>query len=69
MNPAAVWSALMGRRRQVEGLPAAKHAGAAGADATDGGQVGVMEDGQLDGQTAPRAGREPTTDTSGHMTQ
>lgn len=29
--------------------------GAAGADATDGRQVGVMEDGQLHGQTAPHA--------------
>lgn len=64
MNPAAVRSALTARRRQVEGLPAAKR-----ADAADGGQVGVMEDGQLDGQTAPPAGREQTTDSSGHVTQ
>lgn len=47
-------------RQQVlvnEGLPAAKQTGAAGADATDGGQVGMMEDRQLHGQTAPHAER------------
>lgn len=36
---------------------AAEQAGAAGADATDRGQVGMMEDGQLDRQTAPHADR------------
>lgn len=40
-----------------EGLPAAEQAGGAGADATDGGEVRVMEDGQRDGETAPHAGR------------
>lgn len=40
-----------------EGLPAAEQAGAAGADATDGGQVGMMEDRQLHGQTAPHTER------------
>lgn len=40
-----------------EGLQAAEQTGAAGADATDGGQVGMMEDRQLDGQTAPDAAR------------
>ena len=35
-----------------EGLSAAKQTGAAGADATDVGQVGVMEDRELHGQTA-----------------
>ncbi len=38
-----------------ESFPAAEQAGVAGADATNGGQVGMMEDGQLHGQTAPDA--------------
>lgn len=40
-----------------ESFPAAEQTGAAGADATDGGQVGVMEDGQLHGQSPPDAER------------
>lgn len=34
-------------------LRAAEQAGAAGADSAHGRQVGVVEDGQLDGETAP----------------
>lgn len=40
-----------------EGLTTAEQARGAGADATDGGEVGVMEDGQRHGETAPHAGR------------
>lgn len=40
-----------------EGLLAAEQTGAAGADAADGGQVGVMEDGQLHRQAPPHAAR------------
>lgn len=39
---------------------AAEQTGGAGADAADDGQVGMMEDGQLDGQTAPNAERNQT---------
>lgn len=41
-----------------EGLAAAEQAGAAGADAADGGQVGMMEDGQLHRETAPHSGND-----------
>lgn len=41
-----------------EGLAAAKKAGAAGADAPDGGQVGMMEDRQLHRETSPHAGND-----------
>lgn len=39
------------------GLKAAEQTGAAGADAADSRQVGMMEDGQLHGQTTPHAER------------
>lgn len=34
-------------------LPATEQAGAAGTEAAHSGQVGVVEDGQLDGEAAP----------------
>lgn len=34
-------------------LPAAEEAGATGTEAAHSGQVGVVEDGQLDGEAAP----------------
>lgn len=41
-----------------EGLATAEQAGAAGTDAANGGQVGMMEDGQLHRETAPHAGND-----------
>lgn len=53
---AAAVSSPLGRRRHLyaavtERLLPAEQTGAAVADAADGGQVGVMEDRQLHGQT------------------
>lgn len=39
---------------------AAELTGTAGSDATDEGQVGMMEDGQLDGQTTTNSERRQT---------
>lgn len=51
-----------------EGLLAAEQTGAAGADAADGGQVGVMEDGQLHRQAPPHAeGRHVGGDQTGSV--
>lgn len=44
----------------------AEEAGAAGADAADDGEVGVMEDGQLHGEPAPDAA-EPNRTKPGQM--
>lgn len=45
-------------------LLVAEEAGAAGADASDDGQVGMMEDGKLEGQTAPDPEGEQTEDVA-----
>lgn len=57
IGSAEAWPRRRGRPQVVvnERLPAAEQAGAAGADAAHGRQVRVVEDGQLDGETAPHA--------------